>query len=319
MTGWSALLLAAGVVAPHLLPLGRLRPWAAATTCLAALLLRAIVAVWLVLMLILYLPTTELFTMLTGWCWHAGVPLLTAHMELSGHELGDAARVGPLVAMLASLGSLTWAIGHAARTVRRMLVRRSIGRGPHGSVIVGGRRVLVAAAGLSHPQVIVSAGALTALDDAELAAGVQHERGHIERSHRFAVLAAQLARTIARLLPGTDRMYVELLFQLERDADAFALARRHDPLDLASAICKAAELGPAQASLLGLAHGGVRARVERLAERPPEPSRALDVAGRTLAVAMVTLVVGVAAALPATASTGVHELRSAPPAPTCQN
>jgi len=61
--------------------------------------------------------------------------------------------------------------------------------------------VLVAAAGLRKPRVVVSAGALLNLDDEELAASLDHEHGHIVRRHRYVLVAAELCRALARLFP----------------------------------------------------------------------------------------------------------------------
>jgi beta-lactamase regulating signal transducer with metallopeptidase domain len=170
-------------------------------------------------------------------------------------------------------------------------------------VIVGGDDVLLAAAGLTHPTVVVSAGALTALDDAELAAGLEHERGHIARHHRYLLLFAEGCRALGALLPGTRRAAAELAYHLERDADAYALARSHEPLALASAICKAAGARPTAALMMGLG-GGVRLqeRVQGLIDIRPS---SVDVRWDRIAVVTTTLlfalVVLLAVAVPALA------------------
>jgi Zn-dependent protease with chaperone function len=86
-------------------------------------------------------------------------------------------------------------IGGTIRTARevraaRRLVRQALDRGPRNSLILGGPEVMFAVAGMAHPRVLVSAGALTALDDNELAAGLDHEQAHIAHRHRFVMLLA---------------------------------------------------------------------------------------------------------------------------------
>src|SRR3954449_10925040 len=131
----------------------------------------------------------------------------------------------------------------ATLAVRR-LVRTPLGRGPEDSVIIGGDDVMLAAAGLARPTLVVSAGALARLDDAELAAAIAHERAHIRRLHRFVLLYAELCRVLGRPLPGTAHAVRELRFQIERDAYRSAVRERADGLALASATCKAAVTAP---------------------------------------------------------------------------
>jgi Zn-dependent protease with chaperone function len=104
------------------------------------------------------------------------------------------------------------------RAARRLLARHSLGTGPRGSVIVGGPEVVLAVAGMARPRVVVSAGALIALDDDELDAALDHEHAHIARRHRFVVLTALVLRAIGRLVPGGGRALAEAGFHLERDA-----------------------------------------------------------------------------------------------------
>src|SRR6266508_762022 len=126
-----AALVAAGIVLPHALRLERVA------------------------------PITELFGALTHWCLHAVVPLVAAHLGFSGHSLGDAALVLPGILLAASLASAAFGVARAARTVRGWLARGAVGVGPDDTVVVRGPGVLVAAAGLARPRLVVSAGALT--------------------------------------------------------------------------------------------------------------------------------------------------------------
>lgn len=304
------------IALPHVVRLERVPPPIAVAIWGSGLALRALTGLAGALYLLAFLPQTALFAALTHWCWHTALPLLATHLGLDGHELGDTAVVMPSFFLAASVLWVAFGIVRAARSVRTLLERGAVGTGPANSVIVGGADVLVAAAGFSRPRVVVSAGALTAFDDEELAAGLAHERGHIARGHRFVLLCGELARGLARFLPGTRRALSELSFHLERDADHWALARRHDPFALASAICKAATPHPTLSScgVTALSGGG---RVgERLAQlldgRSPRLGslrlRLLHVA----ASAMVLAAVGFAVLLPATAAAGLRQAGEEP-------
>lgn len=302
------LVLAAAVVAaialPHVLHLERVAPLTAGALWGTALGLRAVTGVFAAIYLIFYLPATDLFTALTHWCWHTILPVVTTHLGVSGHRVGDAIMVLPSVLLAASVVSIAVGVYRAARSVSRLIRRWRLGDGPGDSVIIGGPDVVLAAAGISRPRIVVSAGALLALDDAELAAGIAHERGHIVRRHRFVSLYAELCRALGRFLPGTTAAARALAFHLERDADAWALARRSDRYALANAICKAAvaqRTSPVMASLGG---GEVRARVDELVNAPALVSGRRAHALNLAAVLGAVLLLALTAAVPATLAGG---------------
>ena len=172
MTEALTVLLIVGIAVPHLLPLSSASPAVAATIWLSALCLRALTVLYVALYLVLFLPSTKVFAAVTHWCWHTVLPLLATHMGLDGHRIGDAAVILPAAVLAFSLVSVAVGVVRAARSVRAMLTRSSLGQGPGDSLIVGGPDVLLAAAGITRPRVFVSAGALTTLDDEELAAGL---------------------------------------------------------------------------------------------------------------------------------------------------
>lgn len=240
MTVVLAMAVLGAIGAPHVLRLGSAPPAVAALLWSSALVLRALTSVFAAIFLVLFFPATQLFDAVTHWCWHTVVPGFTAHLGVSGHNVGDAATLAPVFGLVASSLWVCFGVARGAQSLRRFVRRAGLGSGPGGSVIVGGPDVFVGAAGMTRPRVVVSAGALTILDDEELAAGLAHEHGHIARHHRYVLLAAELCRAIGRPLPGTRTAARELAFHLERDADRWAIARRHDRLALASAICKAA-------------------------------------------------------------------------------
>ncbi len=316
MSALVALLAGAAITAPHLLRLEHAHPATAAAIWLAAVCLRALVALFVVLFFIFYVPTTALFEVVTQWCWHTALPVVTSHLGLSGHSVGDVALLAPLFALAVSMLSVCVGLWRATRAISAWVRRTAVGPGPQESLIVGEYDIVVAAAGLRRPRIIVSAGALTCFDDEELAASLAHERGHIARRHRFMLVIAEVSRSLARLLPGTRRAIAELTFHLERDADRWALERRHDPIALASAICKAAQpRSSAGGALLMLGGGAVTRRVRQLLEWTGMPGRRarLDV----LAASMVILVVGLGAALPSATLAGIDFAAQGSPVRHC--
>ena len=68
--------------------------------------LRAIVALFVALFVVFYVPTTALFEGVTHWCWHTTLPLLARHLGLSAHRVGDVALIAPISALGASLLSV---------------------------------------------------------------------------------------------------------------------------------------------------------------------------------------------------------------------
>ncbi len=277
-----------GLVLPHLLRLERAEP---ATACLlwaAALGMRALLVVGTVAGALVLLHPGHLLRAFAEWpC--------APHHQVAGHA---AAALGGLALAV----SLLWALARvvqATLAVRR-LVRAPLGQGPGGSVIVGGDDVVLAAAGLTRPTLVVSAGALARLDDDELAAAMAHERAHIRRRHRYVLLYAELCRVLGRPLPGTARAVRQLRFHIERDADRCAVRERSDRLALASAICKAASGATTRAGIAALGGDGTAARVRELLQEavPDVHARRL----RALATATAAIAVGAALSMPAAVS-----------------
>lgn len=295
--------LAAALIAPHGVAQRGLPPRTGIALWMGVLTLRAVMALALAAIALLYLPATELFGLLTHWCLHAVVPFLTTHLGFDGHRLGDVAVLVPALVIALFTLSAAFALSRAAIAARGLLRREALGAGPRGSLIIGGSEVTVAAAGLRAPRVVVSAGALVHLDDAELAAGLEHEWGHVRRRHGLLAAWGQLCGGVSRFLPGGRRALNMLHFQLERDADEYAVARTGDRLALASAIAKAAaahgpDSTPAIAQLGGA--GGACERVSVLLGGipPPLPSKATSFA-RLLTLGIGVLSVSLLALMPA--------------------
>jgi hypothetical protein len=319
IAGLFAAVVVGGVALPHALQLDRCEPMSAVILWVSSLALRALTALFLAAWLVFFLPATALFNAVTHWCWHAVVPLVTTHLGFSGHNVADVATVAPSFVLAASALSVSYGVARAARSVHRLLNRDSIGPGPRGSVIVGSGEVVLAAAGLHRPKLVVSAGALVLLDDEELDAGLEHERGHIQRRHRFILVFAELCRSLGRFLPGARTAITELNFHLERDADAWALARRHDRYALASAICKAALSRHPTTVYAAVSGGGNRLadRVQAIVHEPSStPPRTAGIV-RLLAAGSASVALAFTLVLPATVALGNARWGSAQPVHHC--
>jgi len=303
-------LVAVGIALPRLLRLDRAPPGLAIVIWASSLATRALAALCAVAALILLLPRTDVFITLTHWCWHVLAPFMGTTTPLDGHRVGDAVVSLPGLLVLGSLLSVTWGIVQSLRSVHGLIALGSLGDGPQGALIVGGSEVVLAAIGVRRPRVIVSVGALTALDDEELAAGLAHERAHLEHRHLAVLVFAELCRGPARFLPGTRRAVDQLRFHMERDADQWAISHRHDRLALASAICKAATgRSGAPTGLAQLGATGVRERLEQLLEAEHAPSaRSVSRALRAVALGMILGVLVAAALAPATAVAAAERL-----------
>lgn len=314
----AALVLAAAIAAPHLLRLDAAPPALAAGVWLCALLLRAVGSLLAAVSLELFVPVTRAYEPLSNVC----------ALGVSGHSLGDAVLALPAFVLAGSMIAALLQLMRATRAVARLASERVVGAGPGGSLVVADGELLVAAAGLRHPRVLVSAGALLALDDDELEASLEHERGHIARRHRYVLVVSELARSLGRFAPGTRAAARELLFHLERDADRFAL-RHHSPTALASAICKAALHEPPQGLLAlgggasgarGLAFslgggGVVSRRVRQLLDNTPLPRPSLGLLA--LAPLMIALLAVSASTLPFVAHATMHHAHRGAPAHHC--
>jgi Zn-dependent protease with chaperone function len=229
------------------------------------------------------------------------VPLLSAHIHVSGLLAVYAFAAVPAFALAGSLLATTSILVRARIHAWRLVKRLAIGDGPMGSTVLASDGIVVAVTRSGPARLLVSDEALTALDSEELAAGLQHELGHLRRAHRPVLQAASVLRALARWQPGTAAAYRELCFSLERDADEYALDQTRNPLALASAICKAAAGQAAGATpLIGL-HGRSRVtlRLEYLmAGGRQRASDTVEKGARMLALAMLGLTLFLAASGP---------------------
>ena len=297
----AALAVAAALAAPHLLPLDRVRPAVAGAVWLAALALRALLMLALALSALLVLPATALFDRVAGWSAHNTLGLL--NLDLSGEPLAHGAALGPPALLTFSLLSFAVTLAWGAAALRRELGRRTIGRGPLGSVVIADPSLVVAIPGVGRARILVSERALAELDDEELSACLAHEEAHLRRRHRAVGLLAACLAAIARPVPGGRAAERGLRLSLERDADEYAVSRTAAPLALASAICKLAGApsgtqagGPLAFGLDGA--GATRARLDALLERERQRAKGgLERAVLLLGISLSLLVVASAIAL----------------------
>ncbi|MFY1675183.1 M56 family metallopeptidase [Plantactinospora sp. WMMB334] len=140
-----------------------------------------------------------------------------------------------------------------------------------------------------RPRVVVSAGTLSLLDRAQLAAVLSHERAHADERHDLVLLPFT---ALCRALPGVRWVRaaheaVALLVEMRADDKA---RRLHADAPLAAALLRFAGAGSrvTPAGALGVADGGLDARVQRLlvARRPGRLPGATALA---LAAALVSL------------------------------
>ena len=291
--------MAAAVCVPHVLPLHRVAPRTAATIWLLGLWLRALLTTATAIFFFVYLPQTHLFEEVARWCLQNVLPILSGHLGFSGHPVAHFAVILPALMLAASVLWMLAGLVRAWLALRMHLARRALGTGPEGATILDDDAIVVAVTRLGRARILVSRAALGAMDGDELAASLAHERGHLCRRHRPALLLGTVLAALARPLPGTGTAHRGLVFNLERDADEYAVERTRDPLALASAIGKTAA-GPL-AGTAGLAgKSGVALRMSYLMSGGICRSTSrVERAARAVAACLAVLVVGFTATLPA--------------------
>jgi hypothetical protein len=290
--------LALVIASPHLLPLHRAAPLTAATAWVLALAVRALVAVGAAAFVFVYLPQTEFFRATAHTCVHEVLPIVATRLGLSGGALADAASLLPAFVICASLLWLSLGLGRGWLALRRQL-GRARPDGPMGSALVDDERILVAVTGIGRGRIVVSRTALGALDEQELRASLAHELAHLGRRHRPILLLASLLAALARPLPGTRLSERQVAFSLERDADELAVRETHDPLALASAICKAAESEALAGTAALGGRGFVARRLEALVgDAPVRRGAAVTRSARLLVAILAATAIALSVSLP---------------------
>ena len=292
--------LAAALIAPYVLPLGRVAPGRAAAVWLSALALRATLVAGGALLALALAPGTALFRSVSAATVHQPLPVVSWHPDLPGDALAHVALLLPIGAFVLWLSAFAcgWLLGVVR--LRAQLDRTALGSGPGDSLVVAENRILAAVPRVGPARVLVSHAALAGLDPAELDATLAHERGHLRRRHRPLRLLAGVFTCVGRIVPGTAVAARRFAFSLERDADEYAVRATGDPLALASAICKAAASGAPPRAALGLANSNAKARLDQLlAGGRIRSSPALERGTAVLAVALALTNISSLAALAA--------------------
>jgi Zn-dependent protease with chaperone function len=291
--------IAVAMLAPHALALQRASAPTAIAVWLLALTLRAVVAVALAVFALVHLSRVSLVEgTLLNLCWHELVPDLPTWLGLAEHPISHTIVAVPLLALGISVLVHLVNLARSWAALRRRLAEATR-TGPLGSTVIPDEHIFLAATQLGRGRIVVSDRAIEAMDEEELVAGLMHELGHLRRLHRPLLLVSSLLAAISRPLPGSAAALNQLRYQLERDADAYAIRRLRTPLALASAICKvAAHTPPAATAALG-GQGMVTLRLQELLGDAPPRSAAVERISRLLALALALLAFGLVATSPA--------------------
>ena len=215
--------------------------------------------------------------------------------RLGFNALSAAARLAVLTASAALLAMLCWVLvaATAAVIVARRRHRALLSLLAHGDPKVPGALVVdhPAAAAYCVPglrsQIVISAGTLDLLDQAELAAVLAHERAHQAGRHHLLVALAALPATAFPLVPAFAYGRDEVARLAELAADD-AAAARSPRLAVAEALL-ALGSAPAVAWALGAGGSTAAARVRRLIAAPNPLSRTASTAGGLTVAALSTL------------------------------
>jgi Zn-dependent protease with chaperone function len=191
----------------------------------------------------------------------------------SGHPLQDLGLYDALALTLAAdLGIVLVVIFGSlmVRTVRsRARHRRLLDLVAHQSAAYPGtdllsdsRMVAYCVPGL-HPRIVLSEGTLRLLGPTEIAAVIEHERGHVHERHGLVMLPMLGLKNLFRWIPYARIAPREIATLLEMSADDYS-ARRYDPLTLAGALVDMAASGYAPRCALSASGSDVPRRVGRL-------------------------------------------------------
>jgi Zn-dependent protease with chaperone function len=199
--------------------------------------------------------------------------LRDAALGFGAGAVSAAARLAVLAASAALLALLCWVLiaASAAVLVARRRHRALLSLLAHGDPKVPGALVVdhPAAAAYCVPglrsRIVISAGTLNLLDQAELAAVLAHERAHLRARHDLVLLPfCALARAFPRARPVRQaRATVALLVEMLADDQAL---RQRPARELATALLRVGASGAGQtpSGALAAADDDVVARVTRL-------------------------------------------------------
>jgi Zn-dependent protease with chaperone function len=143
-------------------------------------------------------------------------------------------------------------------------------------------------------QVVLTTGALAALDDDQLAAVLAHERAHLRGRHHLVVAAAAALQRAFPRVPAFRDAHRELARLVEMLADDVA-ARRNDRVTIATALVRLAEASTPVAAL-GAGGNTSLARVRRLVAPAQPLGTARSILAAVAAAALLATPVAVVAA-----------------------
>jgi Zn-dependent protease with chaperone function len=178
--------------------------------------------------------------------WHITAGHAAHQISLFGQKLSyPAANTGAIiVTVLAGIGLLmavvaVWGVVRELRADRSF--RRAVaGRPPrklHGAWVIDGRRPHAFCAGLLHPRVYVSTGAMELLDAPALAAVLAHERHHARRHDPLRLACGHVLAQSLFFVPALRRLVQRQQALAEISADeASVLSSGGDASALASAM-----------------------------------------------------------------------------------
>lgn len=136
-------------------------------------------------------------------------------------------------------------------------------RDPHlGVLVVDHPSALAYCVPGRRPEVVLTTGALGALDDDALSAVLAHEQAHLRGRHELVLTCADAAHVAFPWVTAFQRARVEIAGLLEMCADDAATRESH-PVTLAAAVVQVAE-GRAPEAALGAGGDTALARVSRL-------------------------------------------------------
>ncbi|HEY2315414.1 MAG TPA: M56 family metallopeptidase [Streptosporangiaceae bacterium] len=148
-----------------------------------------------------------------------------------------------------------------------------------------------------HPTVILSTGALDALDPGQLSAVLAHERAHLTSRHHRLLALARIGRLVLPFLPLMRDADTQVPRLIEMHADD-AATRTSDPRSLATALVTLATATSPAPALAAAATDSVQ-RIQRLL-RPAEPlshTRRQLLRATTAALALTPVLLALAPAL----------------------
>jgi Zn-dependent protease with chaperone function len=265
-----SLLIWASLVAALFLRL--LSGWALQTWQAAPVLNRTWLRRWQFALVAFCLPPLLILAMAIA------VVTMGIHGSMLGHAVGGFGYGTALVALVGFGGLLSVQVASAWRTQSRLRGLPQIQLQGQAARDLEADLPFAAMVGFWRPVLVVSRGIHRLLSDSELAAVLCHEQAHLTYRDNFWFFWLGWLRDTTAWLPGTPRLWQELLLLREMRADRWA-AQRADPLVLAESLLKLVRAAvPAEAGWVMFSEGNESSRLEQrinalLAPEPPAPPK----------------------------------------------